>query len=261
MQRAFAFRRQGYRTQDRAMTDFGQMPQYADYIRKDPFRWGLHYPGVEKVLGDVSRKRILDVGCGDGLFSRLLAEKGASVVGYDKAVEKIAEAREHTDASRLDVKYVHATQHTFSHDALFDAATSVMVLPYAASLEELTAFFRSTCVHIAGAARFASVVLNPSFSAFGTDFLCRRITRLQGNEVRMEFLDLVSGNVEMTMQEHQYTKEEYEGAAIDGGMKPDSWLQLFATQHAIEQMGASFWQPCHEAQPYALFTVQKNSGS
>jgi toxoflavin synthase len=239
------------------MTDFGQLRKYADYIQKDPFRRGLHYPAVEEVLGDLNQKRILDVGCGDGLFPRLLAQQGASVVGYDKAVEKIAESRAHRDVPRLDVRYIHATQYTFSHEQAFDAATSVMVLPYAASLEELIAFFHSTSLHLVAGGIFVSVVLNPWFSAFATDFFVRRITKLQGNTVRMEFLDLTSGHVEMTMEKHQYTNKEYERAAADGGMKSASWKSLFATREAIEQMGRSFWQPCHEFQPYALFIAQK----
>lgn len=151
---------------------------------------------------------------------------------------------------------MHATQYTFSHDAAFGVATSVMVLPYAASIEELTAFFHSASLHLVAGGRFISVVLNPSFSAFATDFFVRRITKLEGNYVRMEFLDLSSGNVEMTMEKRQYTHEEYERAATEGGMKPESWKKLFATQDAVEQMGDSFWQPCHECQPYALFIAQ-----
>ena len=50
------------------MTDFGRMKNYADYIKPDPFRRALHFPTVEEVLGDLNNKRILDIGCGDGLF-------------------------------------------------------------------------------------------------------------------------------------------------------------------------------------------------
>jgi toxoflavin synthase len=239
------------------MTDFGQMRKYADYIQNDPFRRGLHYPAVEELLGDLNNKRILDVGCGDGLFPRLLAQQGASVVGYDKAVEKIAESRAHTNVPALNVRYIHATQYTFSHDSAFDVAVSVMVLPYAASVEELAAFFHSTSLHLIAGGKFVAVVLNPWFSAFATDFFVRRITKLQGNNVRMEFLDLTSGCVEMTMEKHQYMSKEYERAAADGGMKSQSWKKLFAMREAIEQMGESFWEPCHEFQPYALFSAQK----
>jgi 2-polyprenyl-3-methyl-5-hydroxy-6-metoxy-1,4-benzoquinol methylase len=208
-------------------------------------------------LGDLNKRRILDVGCGDGLFPRLLAEQGASVVGYDKAPEKIAEAKEHKDARRLAVRFFVSTPHTFSHDDMFDAATSVMVLPFATSLEELAAFFRSTSLHLVSGGQFVSVVINPSFSAFGTDFLIRRFTKLQGNKVRSEFLDRTSGHVEMTAETHQYTTKEFERAVVEGGMKPEAWKKLFATRDIVEKMGAFFWQPCHENQPFALFIARK----
>jgi SAM-dependent methyltransferase len=239
------------------MIDFDQLTNYASFIKDDPFRRELHFPAVEEVLGDPNKKRILDIGCGDGLFSRLLAERGAAVVGYDRARQKIAEAQAHAGAPGLDVTFVVATPHTFFHDGTFDAATSVMVLHYATSPEELAVFFRSASRHLGPGGRFISVVINPLFSAFGQDFVVRRFTRLEGNNMRTEFLDRASGRVEMTMEAPQYTSEEFERAAISGGMKPAAWGKLFATPDAVRQLGASFWQPCHEHQPYALFVTQK----
>ncbi|HEX5139428.1 MAG TPA: methyltransferase domain-containing protein, partial [Dehalococcoidia bacterium] len=43
--------------------------------------------------GDVSGTRILDLGCGEGRFSRLLAERGAVTVGIDPIRRLIEEAR------------------------------------------------------------------------------------------------------------------------------------------------------------------------
>jgi toxoflavin synthase len=239
------------------MTDFDQMMNYANYIKEDPFRRGLHFPAVEEALGDLNRKRILDIGCGNGLFSRLLAERGASVVGYDRAPRRIAEARAGADTPEVDATFVVATPHTFLHDRKFDAAISVMVLQLATSPEELEVFFRSASHHLEPGARFISVVLNPLFRAFGRDFTIRRWTKLEGNGVKTEFLDRTSGRVEMTVEGHQYTGGEYEQAAISGGMKSAAWRKLFASSDAVQQMGASFWQPCHEHQPFALFVTQK----
>jgi toxoflavin synthase len=239
------------------MTDFDQVTNYTNYIKDDPFRRGLHFPAVEEVLGDLNRKRILEIGCGDGLFSQLLAERGASVVGYDRAAQRIAEAQARAGAPGLDATFVVATPHTFFHDGTFDAAMSVMVLQYATSPEELAAFFRSASRHLGPGGRFIAVVINPLFSAFGQDFVIRRLHRLEGNNIRSEFLDRASGRVEMTLEAHQFTSEEFEQAAISGGMKPAAWRKLFATPDAVRQMGASFWQPCHEHQPYALFVTQK----
>jgi hypothetical protein len=61
----------------------------------------------------------------------------------------------------------------------------------------------------------------------------------------------------MVAETHHYASEEYEWAAINGGMKPHVWRKLFATPDAVKGMGASFWQPCHEHQPFALFIAQK----
>jgi 2-polyprenyl-3-methyl-5-hydroxy-6-metoxy-1,4-benzoquinol methylase len=239
------------------MTDFGRMKNYANYIKDDPFRRGLHFPAAEEALGDLNNKRILDIGCGDGLFPRLLAQRGASVVAYDKAPEKIAEAQAHEAARQLDATFVVATPDTFLHDGTFHAATSIMVLQFATSPEELAAFFCSASRHLASGGRFISIVLNPLFSAFGQTFLVRRFTKLDGNKVMSQFLDRRSGRVEMTVESYQHTCEEYERAAVAAGMKPEAWKKLFATPDALQKMGVSFWQLCHEHQPFALFVAQK----
>jgi hypothetical protein len=130
-------------------------------------------------------------------------------------------------------------------------------LQFARSPEELAAFFCSASRHLGSGGRFISVVLNPLFSAYGQAFLVRRFTKLDGNKVLSHFLDRTSGAVEMAVEARQYTCEEYERAAVAGGMKPEVWKKLFATPDALQQMGVSFWQPCHEHQPFALFVAQK----
>jgi MFS transporter, OFA family, oxalate/formate antiporter len=239
----------------RPVTDFGEIPQYASYVATDPFRHGLQFPAILRELGSV-QQRILDVGTGDGLFPRLLARQGASVIGYDRSAEKIAEAKAHKEARELKVSYVVAVPQTFADRGLFGAATSVMVLPYATDLDELRAFFRSTARSLSVGGKFVSIVLNPSFSAFDENLIVRRVRKLDGDLVQMEFLNEASGAVEMNPIMHQYTKEEYESAAEQEGMTVE-WKTLFASPYAIAQKGREFWQRCHETQPYALLIARK----
>jgi len=77
---------------EKPTTDFGKIPQYASYIARDPFRHGLQFPAVMNELGGL-KKRILDVGTGDGLFPRLMAREGAVVVGYDRVAERSQKRR------------------------------------------------------------------------------------------------------------------------------------------------------------------------
>jgi SAM-dependent methyltransferase len=237
------------------MTDFGKIPQYSSYVAKDPFRHGLQFPAIMSELGSL-KKRILDVGTGDGLFPRLMAREGAIVVGYDRAAEKIAEATAHEEAQELSVDYVVANPHTFAHHGVFDAATSVMVLPYASDFDELRVFFGSVHRCLAEGGRFVSTVLNPSFSAFEETLIVRRVRKRDGNLVQMEFLNEMSGAVEMSPIMHQYTKEEYEDAVAQEGMMFE-WKTLFASPEAVAQKGEGFWKPCHESQPYALLIARR----
>ena len=49
-------------------------------------------PNLEPLLGDLNGKRVLDVGCGTGKYSRLMASLGALVTAIDKGEAQIAEA-------------------------------------------------------------------------------------------------------------------------------------------------------------------------
>lgn len=62
-------------------------------------------PVVLKILGDVKGKSVLDLACGQGYFSRILAEQGAKVVGVDIADKLIAIAKEREKKKSLGIKY------------------------------------------------------------------------------------------------------------------------------------------------------------
>jgi 2-polyprenyl-6-hydroxyphenyl methylase/3-demethylubiquinone-9 3-methyltransferase len=49
--------------------------------------------------------RVLDVGCGGGILTESLAQRGAQVVGIDLAADSIEIARKHAEAGGLDIRY------------------------------------------------------------------------------------------------------------------------------------------------------------
>ncbi|MDM7973896.1 MAG: bifunctional 2-polyprenyl-6-hydroxyphenol methylase/3-demethylubiquinol 3-O-methyltransferase UbiG [candidate division Zixibacteria bacterium] len=53
----------------------------------------------------LSGLRVLDVGCGGGLFAELLASEGAKVTGIDPSDESLAMARRHAQQVGLDIEY------------------------------------------------------------------------------------------------------------------------------------------------------------
>src|SRR5262245_15490424 len=60
----------------------------------DPSRNGLLDDWMLESVGDVRRKDVVDLGCGEGRFCRMLAERGARVTGIDLSEPMIAAAHE-----------------------------------------------------------------------------------------------------------------------------------------------------------------------
>ena len=60
--------------------------------------------GVEGV-GGLSGKRLMDLGCGGGIFSEAAAKNGALVSGVDVSANAIAAAQAHADESGLEIEY------------------------------------------------------------------------------------------------------------------------------------------------------------
>jgi SAM-dependent methyltransferase len=243
--------------EDGNMTDFGKIPEYGPYVDTDEYRSGLHYPAVIGELGELRGKRILDIGTGNSPFPRRLANEGALVVGYDKSPKQIELARAHEDARSRGIEYVVATPQTFSDRRQFDSATSIMVLPYAENVAELGTFFQSVNQRLIAGGKFVSVTLNPRFTKFETNFFIRRMTKLDGNSVKVEF---IKKNGEPGLQEplfkRQYTEAEYEQAAAATGMSV-AWKPMTATPQAVAEEGEEFWRPVHETQPYILIIAQR----
>jgi ubiquinone/menaquinone biosynthesis C-methylase UbiE len=62
-------------------------------------------PSILRFLGEVRGKRVLDMACGTGVFSRFLARKGAVVTGIDISGEMLRFARNREQVEPLGIKY------------------------------------------------------------------------------------------------------------------------------------------------------------
>lgn len=74
--------------------------------------------------------RVLDAGCGPGLYAEELVARGAEVVGFDESPEMVRLARRRL-GERFDVR-VHDLDHPLDwlDDEGFDAALMALVLPH-----------------------------------------------------------------------------------------------------------------------------------
>jgi ubiquinone biosynthesis O-methyltransferase len=96
---------------------------------------------VKKTTKDrVKDKRILDVGCGDGVLAYFLSRTGASVSGIDGSVEAVSYAKEKNQNREIDFQVASAYDLPFA-DNHFDLVVSSEVIEHiddvAAYLQEI----------------------------------------------------------------------------------------------------------------------------
>lgn len=67
---------------------------YAEEVRESPYNAHMEFPATTSLLPDVAGKRVLDAGCGTGVYTGWLLDRGADVVGIDASEAMLAHARE-----------------------------------------------------------------------------------------------------------------------------------------------------------------------
>lgn len=72
-------------------------------------RCDLLDPLIMQILGDVSGKKILDAGCGDGYLCRKLARRGASLTGVEISGKMLDFAVDEQKKAPLAISYHHAS--------------------------------------------------------------------------------------------------------------------------------------------------------
>jgi ubiquinone/menaquinone biosynthesis C-methylase UbiE len=109
-------------------------------LDKDPVRMKLIYPWLDRNIGDLSGKIILDAGCGNGtLASHLKDRKFKSLVGMDKSEIFLDFAKTHVNDRRISFQNGDLLSKWDFKEKSFDIIFSVFVIN---ELSDLNFFFK-----------------------------------------------------------------------------------------------------------------------
>jgi 2-polyprenyl-3-methyl-5-hydroxy-6-metoxy-1,4-benzoquinol methylase len=124
----------------------------------------LLWPAVEKLLQPTPGERLLDIACGNGITSRLLANAKTSVTAFDGSASMIALARQRPGPPGIDYRVIDATD----REALlglgagaFDGALCNMALMDMAEIDPL---LNGAAALLRPGGRFVFSVLHPCFN-------------------------------------------------------------------------------------------------
>jgi SAM-dependent methyltransferase len=142
--------------------------QASTRITTDDVHYGPLAPGERELglLGDVSGKRILQIGCGGGQKAIALARWGATCTGLDPSAAQLDHARQLALAHAVDVEFVRGVGEDLSHfpDRRFDITLSSCAFDYVGDLQ--LAYSETSRVLREGGA-FVFCLSHPWFQAVG----------------------------------------------------------------------------------------------
>jgi 2-polyprenyl-3-methyl-5-hydroxy-6-metoxy-1,4-benzoquinol methylase len=168
---------------------------WRDFVRtqKDYYRDVMNNPATFELLGDIRRKKILDLGCGEGYNCRIMAKKGAYVTGVDFSEKMIDFAIQKEKKEQLNIKYLVAEASDLQKlkDDNFDVVVCFMSLQdiedYEGAVKEASRVLRKD-------GRFVFAIPHPCFE-----------TRIVDGEV-IGGWEYEKGNREEPIKEPKYYK-------------------------------------------------------
>ena len=124
------------------------------------------FPGILRLLDVPPASAILDVACGQGVFCRILHERGYRATGVDAAPELIRFARERNSTlsedpiSRPGYHVADARALGFLPAAGYSAATCILAIQ---NIDKLQPVFEGVARTLTSTGRFILVMMHPAF--------------------------------------------------------------------------------------------------
>ncbi|MES0879815.1 class I SAM-dependent methyltransferase [Roseibium sp. SCP14] len=215
------------------MADYDKNP--SPYLQQafsdNPYRL-LELTVFMEVLGDVSGKRVLDLACGDGRLTRIMAHGGAAeVLGLDVSTEMLGRAKEQNapgepEAFPDNVTYgeISATDDMFQWVEPADVVTAMYLFHYARSIEELHQMGRFIGRNLAKGGRFVTYTINPDYEFTNAPEDMEARIGFRYGIIDPPAYTLVIKDFEVPIW--QWSREEHEDALKEGGLANIEWHPL-----------------------------------
>ncbi|MBA2811115.1 class I SAM-dependent methyltransferase [Streptomyces sp. KM273126] len=246
-------------------TDFDSLAEaYERMATALPFREHIESHTLFTLLGDITGRAVLDLGCGSGLYTRRLRELGASTVtGIDSSDGMLDFARRRAAAADLDITYLsrEATAPPAEGDpqldGRFDLVSSVYVLCYAPTRQALAGFCRTARRSLRpDGGRFVFATLNPDvavepgwYTHYGIDFTIGPATR-DGDEAPAVMK--VPGFEEFPLLPYRWSRRAYEDALHEAGFTTVTWVHPRVSAEGVAAYGEAHWTNYRKI-PHALY--------
>ena len=143
-------------------TNYDEIAEQYKRSKQVAWRYYIEQYSLCELVGDVAGAWVLDLACGDGHYTRIFKNRGASrVVGMDISPKMIELARAAEKGVPLGVSYVVGDASSTHFTPSFDVVCASYLLNYARSENDLFAMAKAIHQSLKPGGRFVAVNNNP----------------------------------------------------------------------------------------------------
>lgn len=244
-------------------TDYDEIGHLYAEFGKFPINQYAQRHTFLQTIGDVKGKDVLDIACGHGINTRIIAAKGAkSTYGVDISPNMIERATEIEKEGPLGIRYAVAdasTAEAMQSVGLseFDVAIAAHYLVYAENIEQLRSMVKTIHAMLRPGGRFVQLSVGHPYVSDGTadrlekyGFKCQ-VLRRDNESIRAVYTVDINGKqleIENTLWPNDTLVREFESA----GFKDVEIRRTEVDPQGYGAFGGAYWR---EATEYSLFFV------
>jgi ubiquinone/menaquinone biosynthesis C-methylase UbiE len=176
---------------------------------QDTYQEKLIKPNLLRILDPKAREEILDVGCGQGFFSRIIAQTGANVLGIDVSQELIKYATNEAKAKKSDREnylVLSAEKMTGLADKRFSAAICILALQ---NMKDMPAAISEISRVLKSNGRVVLVLNHPTFRITGaSEWSYDEKKNIQYRNIS-KYLSEITQEVDMTQGVKDESKKKF----------------------------------------------------
>lgn len=232
-------------------------PAYAILNEMD-FRPSLEGYTLWKLLGPLEGKSVLDVACGDGLYTRHLVERGAKVIGVDVSTEMIRIAQRIEDEKPLGIEYRVHDIAELPVLGSFDIVTAIYLLHYAPTREHLAQMCSRIHANLKPGGQFVTFVVNPRYDPRGPNSTKYGFTMQwkeglkEGDKLQID----IHGEPSFRLHCHFWSQATYEEALQGAGFREITWARPECSPESETGHDKGFWSD-YLKNPHCVFLHAK----
>lgn len=210
-------------------------------------------PTALTMFGNLSQKKLIDVGCGDGFFSEKFYQETSQVIGIDNSRKQILKALEH----RKGVEYFLADMNEFDYPQS-DIIFAPFVLNYIQSQEKLEELLYRMYLALNSQGKLGSIIDQPTSlyhdnKEFGS--IKRMFSMNEEEQIEIELYN--KENLIATLYSYFHSKSSFDKILKKVGFREIEWINPVISPQGLNQFGKEYWNTYLKNLDIAYFVAYK----